>query len=40
MHFITDFFRCYHDRSVLFDCPFTDEQVVKLMTGEKPAAPL
>jgi hypothetical protein len=40
MHFITDFFRCYHERSVLFDPPFTDEQVVELRAGRRPAGPL
>lgn len=40
MHFITDFFRCYHSRSGLFDPPFTDEQVAKLKAGEVPTGPL
>jgi hypothetical protein len=40
MHFITDFFRCYHERSSLFDPPFTDEQVAELRRGRKPAGPL
>lgn len=39
MHFITDFFRCYQERSALFDPPFTDEQVAELRVGRKPAGP-
>ncbi|HTG43028.1 MAG TPA: hypothetical protein VK633_00730 [Verrucomicrobiae bacterium] len=40
MHFITDFFRCYHARSALFDPPFTDEQVLEVRVGRRPAGPL
>jgi hypothetical protein len=40
MHFITDFFRCYHGRNDLFDPPFTDEQVLELRVGRRPAGPL
>jgi hypothetical protein len=40
MHFITDFFRCYHEQNALFDPPFTDEQVAELRAGRKPAGPL
>jgi hypothetical protein len=40
MHFITDFFRCYHEWSALFDAPFTNEQIVELRTGRRPPAPL
>jgi hypothetical protein len=39
MHFITDFFRCYHERTALFDPPFTNEQVAELRAGRRPAGP-
>jgi hypothetical protein len=40
MHFIADFFRCYHQRAVLFDSPFNDQQVQEIKLGVKPAGPL
>jgi len=40
MHFITDFFRCYHERNPLFDAPFTPEQIPILKSGRKPAGAL
>lgn len=40
MHFITDFFRCYHAREALFDAPFTAEQVSELKAGRRPAGQL
>jgi hypothetical protein len=40
MHFLTDFFRCYHGQSALFDAPFTDEQVAELRAGRRPAGHL
>lgn len=36
MHFITDLFRCYHDRPELFDAPFTPAQVARLRAGRRP----
>jgi hypothetical protein len=30
IHFIADFFRCFHNYHLLFDPPFTDEQVLAL----------
>jgi hypothetical protein len=37
MHFITDFFRTYQERrQLLFDTPFTPEQVMILKSGTKP----
>ena len=40
MHFITDFFRCYHVRDALFDAPFTSEQVSALRAGRMPSGKL
>jgi hypothetical protein len=40
MHFITDFFRAYQDRQLLFDTPFTLEQVAILKSGTKPSGRL
>jgi hypothetical protein len=36
MHFITDFFRCYHENMALFDPPFTERQVEQIRAGQKP----
>ncbi len=36
MHFITDFFRAYQERQLLFDPPFTPEQVKILKSGSRP----
>jgi hypothetical protein len=36
MHFITDFFRAYQERQLLFDPPFTAEQVTLLKSGSRP----
>jgi hypothetical protein len=36
MHFITDFFRAYQERQLLFDPPFTPEQVTMLKSGSRP----
>jgi hypothetical protein len=36
MHFITDFFRAYQERQLLFDPPFTPEQVTILKSGSRP----
>ncbi|HSE84620.1 MAG TPA: hypothetical protein VLJ79_00200 [Candidatus Binatia bacterium] len=40
MHFITDFFRAYQERQMLFDAPFTPEQVTILKSGSKPSGRL
>jgi hypothetical protein len=40
MHFITDFFRSYQERQLLFQAPFTTEQVAVLKSGGRPSAPL
>jgi hypothetical protein len=40
MHFITDFFRAYQERQLLFDTPFTPEQVTILKSGTKPSGRL
>lgn len=40
MHFNADFFRCYHQRTVLFEPPFSDEQVREIKLGLKPAGSL
>jgi hypothetical protein len=40
MHFITDFFRSYQERQLLFQAPFTTEQVAALKSGGRPSAPL
>ncbi|MBI2999770.1 MAG: hypothetical protein HYY46_15170 [Deltaproteobacteria bacterium] len=40
MHFITDFFRAYQERQVLFDAPFTPEQVAILKLGRQPSGRL
>jgi hypothetical protein len=36
MHFIADFFRCYHGWAPLFDAPFTAAQVAALKAGRRP----
>jgi hypothetical protein len=40
MHFITDFFRAYQERQLLFEAPFAPEQVAILKSGRRPAEPL
>jgi hypothetical protein len=40
MHFITDFFRAYQERQLLFDAPFTPEQVAIFKSGSKPSGRL
>lgn len=40
MHFITDFFRCYHTWEPLHSAPFTAEQIAMLRAGQRPAGPL
>jgi hypothetical protein len=40
MHFIADFFRCYHERAMMFDPPFTAAQTVELKVGRRPAGDL
>ena len=40
MHFITDFFRAYQEQQLLFDPPFTPEQVTILKSGSRPPARL
>jgi hypothetical protein len=40
MHFITDFFRAYQERQLLFEAPFSPEQVAILKSGRRPAGPL
>jgi hypothetical protein len=37
MHFITDFFRSYQERQLLFQAPFTTEQVAALKLGRRPS---
>lgn len=34
IHFIADFFRCYHDYQALFDSPFSENQVTILKQGK------
>ncbi len=36
MHFIADFFRCYHEDQGLFDPPFTQAQIVEMKAGRVP----
>jgi hypothetical protein len=36
IHFIADFFRCYHDYAALFDSPFSEDQVTILKQGKRP----
>jgi hypothetical protein len=36
MHFITDFFRAYQERRLLFEPPFTPEQVAIVKAGKQP----
>jgi hypothetical protein len=36
MHFITDFFRTYQERRLLFEPPFTPEQVAIVKAGKQP----
>jgi hypothetical protein len=40
MHFICDFFRCYHERGELLVAPFTAEQVTELRRGRVPTGEL
>jgi hypothetical protein len=40
LHFICDFFRCYHASPDLMLPPFTDEQVAVMREGKKPAGRL
>jgi hypothetical protein len=40
MHFITDYFRCYHDETKLFEDPFSSVQVEDLKYGKVPQPPL
>lgn len=40
LHFILDFFRCFHETGHLFDPPFTEEQVVALKSGHMPQGQL
>ena len=40
IHFIADFFRCFFGYPQLFETPFTDEQVVILKAGNRPAGNL
>lgn len=40
MHFITDFFRCYHEREELFRPPFGDDQITDLRAGRVPRGEL
>ena len=40
MHFIGDLFRCYHASEVLFEAPFTAEQVLALKGGRVPGGQL
>ena len=36
MHFIADFFRLYQERQLIFDAPFTNEQIASLKSGVRP----
>lgn len=40
MHFIADLFRCYQERAIVFEPPFTDRQVQELKSGITPAGTL
>ncbi|HEX9782281.1 MAG TPA: hypothetical protein VGA56_06050 [Opitutaceae bacterium] len=40
MHFITDYFRCYHDDTGLHGSPFSAEQLLELEAGRLPRPPL
>lgn len=40
MHFIADLFRCFQGDAVLFDAPFTADQVSEMRAGRRPAGPL
>jgi hypothetical protein len=40
MHFITDFFRSYQERQLLFQAPFTTERVAALKLGRRPSGQL
>ena len=37
IHFIADFFRCYHEFPALFDSPFSEDQVTILKQAKKPS---
>ncbi len=36
MHYLVDFFRCYHEDASLFDAPFTDVQLAAIDAGALP----
>lgn len=38
MHFLSDFFRCYHDDSSLFDPPFTDAELAAIRVNGLPGS--
>ncbi|MBD0289136.1 MAG: hypothetical protein ICV79_27515, partial [Flavisolibacter sp.] len=40
LHFIADLFRCYHEAPVLFNAPFTPEQIAALKPGRIPKGEL
>jgi len=40
MHFIADFFRVYQMRQPLFELPFTNLQMARIKSGERPDGPL
>ena len=40
IHFIADFFRCYHDYKDLFDTPFSEDQAAILKQGKRPPGTL
>ena len=37
MHYVTDYFRCFHEEPLLLDPPFTAEQVAALKAGRMPS---
>jgi len=40
IHFIADFFRCYHASADLCDAPFDADQVLAIKSGHRPQGPL
>jgi hypothetical protein len=40
LHYILDLFRCYQEYPILFDPPFTPEQVAVLKDGKRPRGKL
>jgi hypothetical protein len=40
LHFIVELFRCYQEWPLLFDAPFTPEQVQAIQAGRKPVGRL